>query len=128
MKNPIATSIDQSKHLIECGVDPRKGDFVWIDDKPDEPRLTIKTDIIEEGNPYVITRAFSLSALLSIIPDTLKINGKVYGLSLNYDPTGPGIWTIGYGSCKDSKLSFGAKTLFEGCVNLIDKLILLKLI
>lgn len=67
MKHQIATDPSQSARLIACGVDPKSADFVWMEDNPN-PRLTLRTEIIEDSNPYIVAFAWSLSALIAMLP------------------------------------------------------------
>ena len=66
MNQQIATTPEQSKRIIACGVDPKSADFVWMEDEPN-PRLTLRTKIIEDSNPYIVGYGWSLSALMDMI-------------------------------------------------------------
>lgn len=69
----IATDPSQSERLKACGVDPKSADLVWMDDKP-SPRLTLRTEIIEDNNPYIVAVCWSLSALIALFP--MEINDE----------------------------------------------------
>ena len=70
MNQNIATTPEQSKRLIACGIDPKSADFVWMEDKP-KPRLTLRTEIIEDSNPYIVGYGWSLGRLLALLPPTI---------------------------------------------------------
>lgn len=76
MKQNIATTPEQSKRLLDCGVDPKSADFVWMDDNP--PRLTLRTEIIEDNNPYIVAFGWSLSRLLSLLPKVITCDAYGY--------------------------------------------------
>ena len=83
MKNQIATNPEQSQRLIACGVDPKCADFVWMEDKPN-PRLTLRTEIIEDSNPYIVAFGWSMSALIAMLPTYLtSAMGNKYMLELS---------------------------------------------
>jgi len=64
--NNIATTIVQSKHLLELGLDPKTADMVWMSDKW---LYSIKDNILDkEDFREMDTLAWSLSALLEVIP------------------------------------------------------------
>ncbi len=84
MKQTIATTPEQSARLKACEVDPKTADFVWMDDAPNNPRLTLRTEIIEDNNPYIVAPAYSLSRLLSLLPTSItSILGNEYFLELS---------------------------------------------
>lgn len=91
MKQNIATTPEQSKRLLDCGVDPESADFVWMDDNP--PRLTLRTEIIEDNNPYILAFGWSLSALLALLPKDLMWQGLYYRLVMGPNEKG---WEIEY--------------------------------
>ena len=62
----IATSIEQSKHLLELGLDPNTADMVWMSNKW---LYSIKDNILhKEDFSEIDTLAWSLSALLKVMP------------------------------------------------------------
>lgn len=60
----ICTTIEQSKKLIELGIDFETADMMWIIDGVNKPYLVV-TDINENLHD---TPAWSLSMLLKLIP------------------------------------------------------------
>lgn len=91
MKQNISTTPEQSKRLLDCGLDPESADFVWMDDNP--PRLTLRTEIIEDNNPYILAFGWSLSALLALLPKDLMWQGLYYHLVMGPNEKG---WEIEY--------------------------------
>lgn len=73
MKNKICTSIEQSKKLIELGIDVNIADMYW---EYDTFQKFYRLELFEDGFPKTITKddipAWSLSALLKIIPSPLS--------------------------------------------------------
>jgi hypothetical protein len=63
----IATSIVQSKHLLELGLNPDSADMVWTTANPDLPMLlAYPIEDCNSWNDKVL--AWSLSALLEVMP------------------------------------------------------------
>lgn len=63
----IATTIEQSKHLLELGLDPKTADMVWMCNKW---LYSIKDNILNrEQFSEQDTLAWSLSALLEVMPN-----------------------------------------------------------
>lgn len=63
----IATTISQSRKLIELGLDPNSADMVWTTANPDLPIL-LAYPIEDCNNWNDKIPAWSLSALLEVIP------------------------------------------------------------
>lgn len=62
----IATTIEQSRRLIELGLDPKTADMVWMSNKW---LYSIKDNILDkEDFREIDTLAWSLSALLDVMP------------------------------------------------------------
>ena len=62
----IATTIEQSQHLLELGLDPKIADMVWMSNKwlySIKDNILNKYDFNEQD-----TLAWSLSALLEVMP------------------------------------------------------------
>ena len=67
----IATNIEQSKHLVELGLDPKSADMWWVYVDEEEPYLVAKTrDLDQEPDRDTdkVIPAWSLSALLELTP------------------------------------------------------------
>jgi hypothetical protein len=70
----IATTIEQSKHLLELGLDPKTADMFWMDTNSVKPCLKLMDDGIFNHRNYLVRfpnsslPAWSLSALLEVMP------------------------------------------------------------
>ena len=77
----IATTISQSRKLIELGLDPNSADMVWTTANPDLPMLLAYP--IEDCNSWNDkVPAWSLSALLEVMPKEIKKDDKQYNFHL----------------------------------------------
>ena len=77
----IVTSIVQSKHLLELGLNPDSADMVWTTANPDLPMLLAYP--IEDCNSWNDkVPAWSLSALLEVMPITITKDGMEYKLGV----------------------------------------------
>jgi hypothetical protein len=75
MNNPLlATTIEQSRHLLELGLDPKTADMFWMDTNSVKPCLKLMDDGIFNHRNYLVRFphsslfAWSLSALLEVMP------------------------------------------------------------
>lgn len=69
----IFTTIEQSKKLIELGIDRKTSDmFYWYGEN------IIRVGGDEAQSEYFDIPAWSLTALLGLIPDKISINNKFY--------------------------------------------------
>ena len=70
----IATTISQSRKLIELGLDPKTADMFWMDTNSVKPCLKLMDDGIFNHRNYLVRfpnsslPAWSLSALLEVMP------------------------------------------------------------
>ena len=125
MKPEIATNPLQSARLKACGIDPKSADFVWMEGKPN-PRLTLRTEIIEDSNPYIVAYGWSLSALLTLLPKVVYHDGDMYYLDLaqcfpltdEYAATYKPAWFEG-----DDLFLARDNSPIEACVQLIERLV-----
>lgn len=123
----IATDTSQSARLLDCGLDPKSADFVWMDDNP--PRLTLRTEIIEDSNLYIMGYGWSLSALLRLLPTEIKEDNGYYDEIVTYGlliyPYMQG-WQIDYQCCVDDECyclkCIHDTELIEACVRAIEYL------
>ena len=77
----IATTIEQSKHLFELGLDPKTADMAYICGAPES--LNVVDDYyLKDIHDEYDTPAWSLSALLEVMPTTIEIDGLRYDLEL----------------------------------------------
>jgi hypothetical protein len=80
MENHISTTIEQSKHLLSLGLDPKSADMVWMFNKW---LYSIKDNILnKEQFSERDTLAWSLSALLEVMPITITKDGMEYKLGV----------------------------------------------
>lgn len=76
----IATTIEQSKELVRLGLDPATSDMWWIDDQ-----LVAKSDKFDfpsNDEETTVHCAWSLSALLEVMPITITKDGMEYRLKV----------------------------------------------
>ena len=70
-----ATTIEQSKHLFELGLNPDSADMFWMDTNSVKPCLNLMDDGIFNHRNYLVRfpntslPAWSLSALLEVMPN-----------------------------------------------------------
>lgn len=77
MENRIATTIDQSKKLLELGIDVNTADMVWIEDylgydsdgKRKHGKYRLYGDMLIPAYGQDSVHAWSLSALVDILPN-----------------------------------------------------------
>ena len=71
----IATTISQSRKLIELGLDPKTADMFWMDTNSVKPCLKLMDDGIFNHRNYLVRFphsslfAWSLTALLEVMPN-----------------------------------------------------------
>lgn len=80
----IATTIEQSKHLLELGIDINTADLLWMRDYDHNYNLELRINIIETYNPdsLEIIPAWSLDALINFMPNEIRDKETVYDLSV----------------------------------------------
>lgn len=124
MKQAIATDPSQSARLQACGVNPKSADFVWMDDN--QPRLTLRTEIIEDGNPYIVAPAWSLSTLLALLPMEIRKSGIDFTMELKPYPHEEECyrWCISYYDNELEATAYysEAPTPIEACVRIVEEL------
>ena len=118
MNQQIATDPTQSQRLLACGVDPKSADFVWMEDKPN-PRLTLRTEIIEDSNPYIVGYGWSLGRILAMLPKDLMWQGLYYRLVMGPNENR---WEIEYNdlSVLNNLHRVGAENLIEAVVRMVE--------
>jgi len=83
----IATTIDQSKKLIELGIEVSTADMHYcvynLDDINELPVLKFSDMTVFEFENTNIVPAWSLSALVELLPDKICINNDTYFIYLN---------------------------------------------
>ena len=73
----IATSIVQSKHLIELGLDIKSADMFYPTDGSSFPEVCDNGDNMQADNP-----AWSLAALLNVMPSFIDYKGQKLRLTI----------------------------------------------
>lgn len=76
----IATTLGQSKRLLEAGIDPKTADMRWEASPWRIPHLRYQNDITPLFAPEV-TPAWSLSAIITLLPEHIfwriaRVRGK----------------------------------------------------
>lgn len=79
MKHQIATTPEQSRRVIACGVDPKSADMVWTDARAGRRLMICQWDPELANVDYL--PAWSLGALLESMPD-----GEGQEMRYGYDP------------------------------------------
>ncbi len=136
MTTNIATTPSQSRRLQECGVDPETADMSWrtilcpSDNEPwSDPQLLVlpysaAKDIYHDD---YIKSAWSLSALLGLLPKEIKVDESPYDEVQKYGlliyPFMGG-WQIDYQYCIDdechSLMCIYSTDIIEVCVKAIE--------
>lgn len=95
--NKICTSIEQSKKLIELGIDVNTADMFWDTAEPDKRKKPLVGLSEYYDMEHWIVPAWSLSALLKFIPkhiknvNVLRIDIDEKDFSIWYDEIGCGV-------------------------------------
>ena len=82
--NPLCTSIEQSQMLIKLGVLQDTADLCYILRRNSEPRVALLSTTLPSGMLNSIP-AWSLSALINLLPDFIDSDGKDYCLIMLSD-------------------------------------------
>lgn len=77
--NPICTSVEQAQMLIKHGISEDTSDLYYILRRNSEPRLALFSTTLPSGMLNSIP-AWSLSALINLLPEFIEFNGKNYCL------------------------------------------------
>ena len=120
----IATTQDQSSRLLRCGVSADTADMALINGTLIlESYNETKSPIDDFIHDYELRPAWSLSALLELLPKEIKSDGTTYKLNIDYPPIGQ--VAVRYNTEEDDLDSlFGlmGDDLFELIVLMVDKL------
>lgn len=82
--NPICTSVEQSQTLIKLGISEDTADLYYILRRNSEPRLALLNATLPSGMLNSIP-AWSLSALINLLPEFIDSDGKDYCLIMLSD-------------------------------------------
>lgn len=94
MTTNIATTPSQSRRLLQCGVDPETADMSWVrgaanvsdGDLSLHPYLRMqRINWQSMRGRSEITPAWSLSALLALLPKEIAIDGYAYRISIYFE-------------------------------------------
>lgn len=134
MKSQIATTKEQSDRLLKCGVSAESADMCWmggsVEAMPYEVMLgQWMIDSAMKGEErtaadFDLSPAFSLGALLGLLPKEIKADGITYKLNIDYPPIGQ--VAVRYNTEEDDLDSlFGlmGDDLFELIVLMVEKLV-----
>ncbi|MCM1142099.1 MAG: hypothetical protein NC453_26310 [Muribaculum sp.] len=144
MKPQIATNPEQSNRLIACGVDLTTADMCWtqrthrIDVYPIKRSLQKANlwlgypckRVLEDDEQRIDTPAWSLSAVIRLLPSGIKDDNYYFDEISNYTlliyPYMQG-WQVEYKYCKDDECHclkcIHDAELVEACVRMIEWLI-----
>lgn len=122
-KNLVATTHSQSARLLQCGVSADTADMSWHGNTLEMfPQITY--------DMWLLTPAWSLSALLGLLPKEIDIDGYKYRISIYFeDPDEPVIgnqWCLYYKPKKHNEKSriddvpMYAPDLIECCILMIE--------
>lgn len=122
MKTNIATDDLQSQRLLRCGVSADTADMYWDNHTIDEPFLVIGEVDDERDTP-----AWSLSALLGLLPQEIKVDPSPYDEIQRYGlliyPFMGG-WQVDYQYCEDDECHclkcVHGTDLIEACAKAIE--------
>lgn len=116
MKTQISTSIEQSRRLLSCGVDPKTADMVWLN-RGQYPAFLSFNEGCNRAIPEVgDVPAWSLSALLELLPPQFKPSWPEFDFCLQLRRTTNGKWGIAYDH------TFEADSPIEACVKMFETL------
>lgn len=104
MTTNIATTKEQSARLLQCGVDPETADMMFT------PHNTLSAEPYKETlKDRGYFPAWSLSALLALLPKEIDIDGYAYRISIYFEnPDEPVIgnqWCLYYKPKKHNEKS-----------------------
>lgn len=121
MNTQIATTIEQSQRLIACGVNPDSADMAWKEDLTSIRLEVLNHPWIENLRNLHYSPAWSLSALLELLPRKINDHDLETTPVLSPSRYSKG-WIIEYidGDVSDTLHSFRGFSLIEGCVLMIE--------
>ena len=119
MKHQIATNPEQSQRLIACGVNPHSADMAWKEDLTSIRLEVLNHPWIENLRNLHYSPAWSLSALLALVPQDLMWQGLYYRFVMGANENR---WEIEYNdlSVINNLHRVIADTPIEACVQMIE--------
>lgn len=117
MERQIATTQEQSTRLLRCGVSAESADMHWDNKTLDEPFLNTGAVTDKRDTP-----AWSLSALLELLPKFIPDAGGDFSYALKVQPCNLPGWTVCYYaySLDKGKGYHRSEDVIEACVQLIE--------
>lgn len=126
MKTNICTSREQTDRLLNCGVPAESADMFYQTPITASQKAKREYILLVRANNTLFDTdipAFSLSALLSLLPKEIDIDGTTYKLNIDYPPIGQ--VAVRYNTEDDDLDSlFGlmGDDLFELIILMVEKL------
>lgn len=119
MKHQIATNPEQSQRLIACGVNPDSADMAWKEDLTSIRLEVLNHPWIENLRNLHYSPAWSLSALLALVPQDLMWQGLYYRFVMGPNENR---WEIEYNdlSVMNNLHRVIADTPIEACVQMTE--------
>ena len=136
-RNMIGTTKKQSKKLLESGIDPNTSDIHWESVSGNEYRLALSTmkdtaesiermqDSLKTLFNVKLVPAWSLSALLNLLPNEIEVGGDK--LCLNIHKYGS-YWYVRYLDKNGKDIGYCEQKLIDSVYNMIEYLIEEKLL
>ena len=123
----IATTPEQSQRLLACGVSPDTADMCWTTWENDGEKITqlnVHDEYCYEVQCLNPIPAWSLSALLGLLPKKIDIDGYPYRISIYFEsPDEPVIgnqWCLYYKPVKHTEKSHRIDDVAMYADNLIE--------
>lgn len=95
MKTKICTDVEQSKKLLELGIDVKSADMFWL--VTDKPRLHVLTEDLSKYANWENYPAWSLSALLNLMPAEIQTKESIEPYTLMLFKTQETSYQVEYG-------------------------------
>lgn len=128
--NKICTSLEQSKRLIELGIDVNTADMYWLNRHIDLTETKYELFVVDRSNEYVdffnsyavavdnneIIHVWSLSALVELMPCKIIEEGETYILLITHGVIQYPMLSTLWPSLYDAK----GDTLIDAAVEMIE--------
>ena len=112
--NKICTTLEQSQKLVELGIDINTADMFWL--TTDKSRLHILTENLEKYSRWDCMPAWSLSALLGLMPTDDKRDESYVVTESHSD-----CYTVIYKNCWDGCIhsEFSEESLLDATFKMV---------
>ena len=114
MKSKICTSIEQSKKLLELGIDVNTADMFYRDNGIDVKLMWEHLSDVEVTSP-----AWSLTALLDVLPKEINVLGTIYSINIH---TKNEKWFIDYICNNEEFVGVYSNIFVDACYEMIIRL------